>query len=82
MEPESTAIQHPLRCPSCENQTVVLRYSTPVYVLTTNGVVTRVVVSDEESEFAGSAWCRRCGERWDLQAEPDLGTWPAWEVGW
>jgi hypothetical protein len=39
-------------------------------------------VSDEEVEFRNEAWCRRCGNRWRLQAEPEVGTWPAWEVGW
>lgn len=71
-----------LACPACGSDSVALAYSAPVYVLVKAGQPTRVVVADEESEFRGRAWCRRCGEVWNPGEEPDLGTWPAWEVGW
>ena len=72
----------PLACPACGSDGVVLAYSTPVYVLVKAGVAARVVVGDEEAEYARRAWCRRCGQIWHPETEPDTGTWPAWEVGW
>lgn len=72
----------PLACPACGSEGIVLAYSAPVYVFAKGGQVTRVVVADEEIEFGRRAWCRRCGEVLSTGEEPDLGTWPAWEVGW
>ncbi len=73
--------QGPLACPACGSDSVVLAYSAPVFVLAKAGVAARVVVSDEEAEYRDRAWCRRCGEVFN-PAEPELGAWPAWEVGW
>lgn len=72
----------PIMCRGCGSDQVVLAFGAPVYALIKRGAVARVVVSDEEVEFRNEAWCRRCGNRWRLQAEPEVGTWPAWEVGW
>lgn len=72
----------PPACPACRSEGIVFSYQVPVYVLVKAGHVTRVVVADEEIEFRSRAWCRRCGQTWTPEEEPDLGTWPAWEVGW
>jgi len=71
-----------LICDACGSDSMVVSYRAPVYVFVTAGRAARVVVADEESEFARRIWCRRCGEIRDASQEPDLGTWPAWEVGW
>lgn len=72
----------PLECPACGSDHLVLAYTAPVYVIVKRDAAVRVVVSDEEVEFRGEAWCRRCGDRWKPGVEPETGTWPAWEVGW
>lgn len=72
----------PIMCRGCGSDQVVLAYGALVYALIKRGVVARVVVSDEEVEFRNEAWCRKCGTRWRLQTGPEVGTWPAWEVGW
>lgn len=72
----------PLVCPTCGTDALVLAYQAPVYLLIKAGVASRVVVADEEVEFKGRTWCRRCGEVFHPAEEPDTGTWPAWEVGW
>lgn len=72
----------PLLCMACGSDSMVAVYRAPVYVFISKGQATRVVVADEESEFAQRVWCRRCGETCDTGKEPELGTWPAWEVGW
>lgn len=72
----------PLRCPACGSEGLVLAYQASVYVLVKAGKPARVVVADEEVEYRERTWCRRCGEVWHPESEPELGTWPAWEVGW
>jgi len=71
----------PLVCPKCGSAVVILIYSVPVHVLVERGVQQKVLVKDEESTFTGKALCRSCGESFTLDAEPDIGTWHAWEVG-
>lgn len=71
----------PLACPGCGSDQIVLAYTAPVYVVCQRGVATRVVVGDEEVEYGSKAWCRHCGERF-TPPKRELGTWPAWQVGW
>lgn len=78
----TTTDPDPPQCPACSSVAIVLAYRAPVYVLVKSGHAARVVVADEEVVFDDQAWCRRCGERWRVDGEPELGTWPAWEVGW
>ncbi len=72
----------PPRCTVCGSDTIVVSYQVPVYVLLWSGRAVRVVVVGEEVEFAKRAWCRSCGDRWELDVEPQTEPWPAWEVGW
>lgn len=74
--------QAPLVCRSCGADAIVLAYCVPVYVFAKSGRAARVVVADEEVVFRRRIWCRRCGDILNTQEEPDIGTWPAWEVGW
>jgi len=76
------ATSDPLVCMFCGSAEMVLAYQAPVYVFATKGEVKRVVVADEEVEFEGRVWCRRCGETVNPNTEPWLGDWPAWQVGW
>lgn len=75
------AASDPLKCSVCGSDSIVLAYCAPVYVFAKSGQATRVVVADEEIEFRDRAWCRRCGDMLST-SEPELGDWPAWEVGW
>lgn len=68
----------PLRCKACGSAALVLAYSMPVYVMIERGAQTNVVVADQEATFTGDVWCRRCGDRFRRETEPDIGTWRAW----
>jgi hypothetical protein len=70
----------PLGCPSCGSAELSLTY-TPVRVHVREREVVSVRVNDEQTLFASSALCARCGKRWRLCEEPETDLWPVWEFG-
>ena len=71
----------PLECSGCGSTEVALTYAAPVHVFVRDTRVVSVRVDDEQSRFGGTALCAICGHRWRLAEEPEMGIWPAWEVG-
>lgn len=71
----------PLRCHGCGSEEVCICYSAPVFAYVRDGVLTKVVVSDEETKFSGVVRCLSCERFWLLDEEPELDIWPEWTFG-
>lgn len=76
---ETTSIDS-LTC-ECGSRKVCICYSTLVFAYLEDRSVTGVVVADEETDFSAVVRCLACERFWILEEEPEVGIWPAWQIG-
>ena len=70
-----------LRC-ECGSTELCIAYRTPVFAYLRGGTVVRAVVpDDQELVLGGVVRCLVCDRFWILDEKPDMGMWPAWELG-
>jgi hypothetical protein len=70
-----------LRC-ECGSTELCIAYRTPVFAYVCDRTVVRVVVpDDQELVLGGVVRCLICDGFWILDERPDVGAWPAWELG-
>ena len=70
-----------LQC-ECGSTELCIAYRTPVFAYLRDRKVVRVIVPDEqELVLGGVARCQTCDRFWIMDDKPDVGAWPAWELG-
>ena len=70
-----------LQC-ECGSTELCIAYRTPVFAYLRDRKVIRVIVPDEqELVLGGVVRCQTCDRFWIMDDKPDIGPWPAWELG-
>jgi hypothetical protein len=70
-----------LQC-ECGSTELCIAYRTPVFAYLRDRTVVRLVVPDDQDlVLGGVVRCLACDRFWILEGEPNVGAWPAWELG-